>query len=139
MSCAYLFAANANAQPLASGSQVSFGSAVHGFGVNCSGRIIAANGNTIILDPGYYDVEITGVVTDSAAGNVTITLYQDGTAIPAATSSEAIAAADDPASVSISAGVVVPRCTTGALTLVVTATAGTPTVSSITTTITKVR
>lgn len=139
MSCAYLFAANSAAQALASGAQVSFGTAVHGFGVNCGGRIIAANGATITLDPGYYDVEISAVVTDSEAGNVTLALYQDGTAIPAAMSSEAIAAASDPASVAISAGVVVPRCATGTLTLVVTATAGTPTVSSITTTVTKVR
>lgn len=144
MSCAYLFAANPSAQALTSGAQVNFGSAAHGFdprGWNpCPSHLIALNGTTINLNQcGYYDVEISGVVTDSEAGDVTITLYQDGQPVSGATSSEAIAAAADPASVAISAGIVVPHCSKSALTLVVTTTAGTPTVNNIAVTVTKVK
>lgn len=139
MACAYLFAGSSAAQALTSGANVSFGSAIHGFGVACGSRIIGVAGTAINLDPGYYDVQVAATVTDSDPGNVTLTLYQDGTAIPVATGSEAIAAADDPASIAISAGVVVPRCSTSALTLVVTTSAGAPTVNDIAVTVTKVR
>ena len=70
----------------------------------------------------------------SDAGNVTLTLYQDGALV--AQGSETISAANDPASISFPAGVKV-NCSS-VLTLVVTSTAGNPIVTNIHTAVEKV-
>lgn len=134
MSKAYAFISNNTAQALTSGANVAPGTAQHGFGGCGCGYIIQVSGSNINLRaPGYYDVKVGATVTDSAAGNVTLALYQDGVMI--AQGSESIAAADDPASIAFPAGVKVSCNST--LTLVVTASAGNPSVNSIFTTVSK--
>lgn len=134
MSKAYAFIANNVAQTIVGGGSIAPGTAQHGFGCVCGNRAINVNGNAInIQSTGYYDVMIGATVTASAAGNVTLSLYQDGALI--AQGSETIAAANDPASIAFPAGVKV-NCSS-ALTLVVDATAGNPIVNSVYTTVLK--
>lgn len=139
MSKAYAFIANNTSQTITGGGAINPGIAQHGFGktgcgCNC-GYTIQVNGNNINLrEGGYYDIEIGATVSDSAAGNVTLSLYQDGALV--AQGSETIAAANDLASISFPAGVKV-NCNS-VLTLVVTASAGDPIVTNIYTTVTKV-
>lgn len=134
MAKAYAFIANNTAQTLTGGGAISPGTARHGFGCSCNQKIISVSGNNINLkSSGYYNIDIGATVTSSEAGNVTLSLYQDGTLI--ASGSETIAAAADPASISFPAGALVNCSST--LTLVVTAIAGNPTVNNVYATIQK--
>lgn len=132
MAKALLFGGNSTPQTLTGGGIVNLGTAIHGFGCTCCQKTIdLTSGGIVLREGGYYDVTFSVVVTNSEAGNVTLTLYQDGVASAVITGSEAIAAADDPASITISGAVLVPRCGTSTLTVVATASAGNPTVNSI--------
>lgn len=139
MSKAFAFISNTTVQNLTSGANVAPGTAQHGFGntgCGCScGYTIQVSGNNINLRaPGYYNVNVGAAVTDSAAGNVTLSLYQDGALV--AQGIEAIATAANPANIAFPAGVKV-NCNS-VLTLVVTTTAGNPTVSGLYITVEKV-
>lgn len=134
MAKAFIFVANNTAQTITGGGAINPGAAQHGFGCTCGSKTIQVNGNNINLNAsGYYSVGIGAVVTGSEPGNVTLSLYQDGNLI--ASGSETIAAAADPANISFPAGVLV-KCSS-VLTLVVTASAGNPTVNSVDVTIEK--
>lgn len=135
MSKAFAFIANNTSQTITGGGVVNPGTAVHGFGCACCGRTIQLSGTSINLrDGGYYQVDIGATVSASAAGSVTLSLYQDGALV--AQGSETIAAANDPASISFPAGVKV-NCNS-VLTIVATATASDPIVTNIYTTVEKV-
>lgn len=134
MAKAYAYIANNTPQTLTGGGAILPGTAQHGFGCACGQKIISVAGNNINLKAGgYYNIDIGATVTNSEAGDVTLSLYQDGSLIASGT--ESIAAAADPASISFSSGVLVNCSST--LTLVVTATAGNPTVNNVYTTIQK--
>ena len=134
MAKAYAFITNSTSQTITGGGAINPGTASHGFGCTCGGYTIQVNGNNINLrNSGYYDVVIGATVSASAAGNVTLALYQDGQLIASGT--ETIAGANDPASISFPAGVKV-NCSS-ALTLVVSATAGDPIVTNVYTTVKK--
>lgn len=110
------------------------GTAQHGFGCSGCGYTVQVSGSNINLrSTGYYNIEVGATVTDSASGNVTLALYQDGNLI--AQGSEAIATASDPASIAFPAGVKVSY--SSVLTLIITSSAGNPSVNNIYTTITK--
>lgn len=138
MSKAFAFIANNTSQTITGGGVVNPGTAQHGFGksgcgCNC-GYIIQVNGNNINLrEGGYYNIDVGTTVSATAAGNVTLSLYQDGALV--AQGSETIAVANDPASISFPAGVKV-NCSS-VLTLVVTSTAGDPIVTNVYTTVEK--
>lgn len=135
MSKAFVFISNNTSQTITGGGAVNPGTAIHGFGCTCCGRTIQLNGTNINLrETGYYSVDVGATVSSSAAGNVTLALYQDGTLI--AQGSETIVAANDPTSISFPAGVKA-NCSS-VLTLVATATAGDPIVTNIYTTVEKV-
>ena len=135
MSKAFAFIANNTSQSITSGGVVNPGTAVHGFGCTCCNRTIQLSGTNINLrESGYYQVDVGATVSATAVGNVTLSLYQDGTLV--AQSSENIVADNDPASISFPAGVKVNF--SSALTLVVTSTAGDPIVTNIYTTVEKV-
>lgn len=132
---AFAFISNNTSQTITGGGVVNPGAAQHGFGCTCCGRTIQLNGTNINLrESGYYKVDVGATVSDTAAGGVTLSLYQDGALI--AQGSETIAAANDPASISFPAGIKV-NCSS-VLTLVVTASAGDPIVTNIYTTVLKV-
>lgn len=134
MSKALAFISNNTSQTITGGGTVNPGTAVHGFGCACCGRTIQLNGTNINLrESGYYQVDVGATVSATAAGNVTLALYQDGALV--AQGSETIAAANDPASISFPASVKV-NCSS-VLTLVATSTAGDPIVTNIYTTIEK--
>lgn len=134
MSKAFAFISNTTSQTITGGGVVNPGSAVHGFGCTCCGRIIQLSGTNINLrESGYYMVDVGATVSDTDAGNVTLALYQDGELV--AQGSETISAANDPASISFPAGVKV-NCGS-VLTLVATATAGDPIVANTYTTVDK--
>lgn len=135
MSKAFAFVSNNTSQTITGGGVVNPGTAVHGFGCTCCGRTIQLNGTNINLrEGGYYQVDVGATVSATAAGNVTLSLYQDGALV--AQGSETIAAANDPASISFPAGIKV-NCNS-VLTLVATATAGDPIVTNIYATVEKV-
>lgn len=135
MAKAFAFVSNNTPQAFTTPTgNVSWGVAQHGFGCACGKKIIAVNGNNINLSSGgYYNIVVGATVTNSEAGDVTLSLYQDGNLI--ASGAEAIAAAADPASISFPSGVLVNCNST--LTLVATASAGNPTVSNVFATIQK--
>lgn len=134
MSKAFAFISNHISQTITGGGAVNPGSAVHGFGCACCGRTIQLSGTNINLrESGYYKIDVGATVSATDAGNVTLSLYQDGALV--AQGSETISAANDPASISFPAGVKV-NCGS-VLTLVATATAGDPIVTNIYTTVDK--
>lgn len=134
MSKALAFISNNTSQTITGGGAINPGTAQHGFGCACFGRIIQLNGTNINMrDSGYYQVDVGATVSATAAGNVTLSLYQDGALV--AQGSETIAV-NDSASISFPASVKV-NCSS-VLTLVVTSTAGDPIVTNIYTTVEKV-
>lgn len=134
MSKAFAFISNSTSQTITSGGVINPGTAQHGFGCTGCGYTIQLNGTNINLrESGYYKVDVGATVSASAAGNVTLSLYQDGALV--AQGSETIAAANDPASIAFPAGIKV-NCSS-VLTLVVTSTAGDPIVTNIYTTVLK--
>lgn len=134
MAKAFAFISNGTSQTITGGGAIAPGTATHGFGCTCGGYTIQVNGTNINLrSGGYYDIDVGATVSDSAVGNVTLTLYQDGQ--PIASGTETIATANDPASISFPAGVKV-TCSS-VLTLVATATAGNPIITNVYTTVEK--
>lgn len=135
MSKALAFISNNTSQTITGGGVVNPGTAQHGFGCACCGHTIQLSGTNINLrESGYYQVDVGATVSATDAGNVTLSLYQDGALV--AQGSETIAAANDPASISFPASVKV-NCSS-VLTLVVTSTAGDPIVTNIYTAVEKV-
>lgn len=129
MSKAYIFISNNTSQTLISGNQAVIGTAQHGFGCTRGQKTITVSGTNINLNSnGYFNIDIGSTISDSEAGNVTLSIYQDGNLIASGT--ETIATADNPVSISFPAGVVVRNCSS-TLTIVVTATAGNPIVSNL--------
>ncbi|MBS5279981.1 MAG: hypothetical protein KHY27_00160 [Butyricicoccus pullicaecorum] len=130
MAKAFAFITNTTAQTLTSGATVNPGTAQHGFGscgCNC-GYIIHVNNTGINLQsPGYYKIDVGAAASDTAAADVTLSLYQDG--ILVAQGIETIAAANDPSNIAFPAGVKVSCAST--LTLVATATAGSPIINGL--------
>lgn len=126
---AFAFIANTNAQTFTTSGTISPGNAVHGFGSVCGcRRTIGVENQAIDLRAcGYYSVNVSAEVTASDAGNVTLSLYQDGNLV--ASESTTIAAAADPGVIAFPAGIKV-SCTSS-LTLVVSASAGNPTVNDL--------
>ena len=100
MSCkSALYTANTGAQTVAVGGTINLGSIVRRFG-----KCVTLNGTGItIMEPGYYDVDVSVTAAPTAAGTVIVTMYKDGVAVPGATASATAAAAGDPVNLSISA------------------------------------
>ncbi len=86
MSKSLIQTVNTSQQTVAVDSIISLGSVLHRFG--CNSRL---NGNAIELrGEGYYTVDVDATVTPTAIGNVTITLFKDGVAIPSATATNSV-------------------------------------------------
>lgn len=85
---ALLYSANTTTQALTAGQTIGFGTPVRRYGRN----IQLSGGNIAIHGEGYYPMvaNFTGVA--GAAGIVGIQLYEDGAAIPGATSSVTVGA-----------------------------------------------
>lgn len=90
MSCkSILYAVNTASTAVAENGIVPFTTIVRRYGSGAN-----LNGNTVTLtEPGYYDVSVNVTFTAPAPGTVTLTLLQNGTAIPGATASTTITTA----------------------------------------------
>lgn len=128
MAKAFAFITNTTAQTLTSGATVNPGAAQHGFGGCGCNYIIRVNNTGINLQAsGYYKIDVGAAASDTAAADVTLSLYQDGQLV--AQGIETIAAANDPSNIAFPAGVKVNCAST--LTLVATATAGSPIINGL--------
>lgn len=124
MSCkSAIYTANTASTVVAVGSAVPLGSIIRRFGCG-----VSYNGNAISLNErGYYDIDVGVTFTAADAGNVTITVYQDGVAVPGATATATITTATTQVeSVTIPAIVrVLNSCASSQITVVVSGTAAT--------------
>lgn len=124
MSKSALYAINSAQQTLTGGGSVDLGNPVHGFGQTCCQKAIDVSGNNLTLrDGGMYGIVISATVTASAPATITLQAYQDGVAfgVPQAVT---IAAANDPAPVTLNLGPRVACNGSSIITLVATTTAG---------------
>lgn len=126
MSKATIYTVNSGAQAVAVGGAINLGSIVRRFGRECCDPSINLNGSSITLnEPGYYDIDVAVTALPTAAGPVTITVFQDGTAIPGSTNTTTAAAAGNPVNV-VSLPMVRVRCSSASsLSVVLTNGAGT--------------
>lgn len=109
------------------GNTVPVGSIIRRYG-----QCIDATGSAINLtERGYYDVAVSATFTAAAAGNVRLTLLQDGVEVPGATAAETITtAATEIANIGIVTVVRIQCCDTSALSVRVDGTTA-PTISSM--------
>lgn len=127
MSKSALYAINSTQQTLTGGGSVDLGNPVHGFGntgCGCCQKAIDVSGNNLtIRENGMYGIVISATVTASAPATITLQAYQDGVAfgVPQAVT---IAAANDPAPVTLNLGPRVACNGSSIITLVATTTAG---------------
>lgn len=87
MSCkAAIYTVNSGAQAVAVGGTINLGSIVRRFGRECCDPTINLNGSSITLnEAGYYDIDVAVTALPTAAGPVTITVFQDGVSVPGST------------------------------------------------------
>lgn len=90
MSCnASMYAVNSASAQYPAGSDIPFGSAMHGINKNAiyiSGNAIKINGR------GEFAIDVSATLTAGANGLVSIAIYKDGVPIPGATASASAAA-----------------------------------------------
>lgn len=122
MSKSLLYTVNQTDTLVAVGGVVPLGSIVRRKGCE-----IQLNGNAIyIQEPGYYDVDVSATFFAAAAGDTTITLFQNGVEVPGATATETITTAlTEDRSITIPATVRVTCCADTLLTVVLTGNAAT--------------
>lgn len=101
---------------------IPLGTIVRRYGCNCN-----LNGNGVSINgSGYYDADVSVTAVPAAAGTVTVQLLKDGVAIPGATASATVAAADTAVTLAFPASVRLGCCSTGSvLTLLLTGAAST--------------
>ena len=92
MSCkSAIYAVNTSTATIPEGGNYQPNTIIRRFGQCCQ----MAN-NAMQLDgQGYYDVAVTATVVGTVAGNVTMTVYQDGTAVPGMNATQTIKAVGD--------------------------------------------
>lgn len=110
MSKAAIYTVNSGAQAVAVGGTINLGTIVRRFGRECCDPSISLNGSSITLnDPGYYDIDVAVTAIPTSAGPVTITVFQDGVAIPGSINTTTAPAAGNPVNV-VSLPMVRVRC-----------------------------
>lgn len=89
MSKSLIQTANQSSQSVAPNSIISLGSVQRRFGCNCrlSGNAIEISGE------GYYEIDAMVSLAPTAAGNVTVALYENGVQIPGAIASGSVSTA----------------------------------------------
>lgn len=86
MSKAGIYTVNSGAQAVAVGGVINLGAINRRFGRECCQDILELNGSSITInEPGYYDVDVAVTALPTAAGPVTIAVFQDGVAVPGST------------------------------------------------------
>lgn len=131
MSCkAAINTFNSGTQAVAVGGTIALGSISQRFGRkscnnNCGDFILGLNGNGIAAtERGFYSVNVSVTAAPTAAGTVTVTMFNNGVAVPGATASGSVTTANNPTNLSFPADIYVPCSGPAAnLTLVLTGTA----------------
>lgn len=86
MSKSAIYTVNSGAQTVAVGGTINPGIIVRRFGRDCCEPAINLSGSSIIInEPGYYDIDVAVTALPTVAGPVTITVFQDGMAVPGST------------------------------------------------------
>lgn len=122
MSKSAIYVVNSGAQAVDVDGTISLGGIVRRFG--CA---VDLNGSAVnITAPGFYDASVAVTVAPTAAGTVTVTMFNNGVAVPGATASATVAGAADAVSLAFESLVRVP-CSgnSGSLSLVLTGAAAT--------------
>lgn len=121
MSKALIQTVNAGPQAVEEMGVISLGSTVRRFGCNLrqSGDAIECAGC------GYYTVTATVIAAPTAAGVVTVELYQNGVAVPGAIASATVATADSPVTLPLVGSIRLACEETATLTFVLTEGSGT--------------
>lgn len=133
MSKPLLYAVNQSSQNIAVDSAVGLGGAVRRCGCE-----LDVSGNSVLIEgSGYYNISLNVVCAPSATGNVTVTLYEDGVAIPGATATMSVSTANNIVTIPIN-DVVIRQCccNPSRITCVLTGTAST--VTNVTITVKKI-
>lgn len=86
-----IYVVNNSAQNVAVNGIINPGTIIRRYGrnLNLSGNAVQVAGE------GYYDFDVSITLAPTAAGNVTVTAFKDGVAIPGMIASETVAAAND--------------------------------------------
>lgn len=121
MSKALIQTVNAGPQAVEEMGVIGLGTTTRRFGCNLrqSGDAIECAGC------GYYTVTATVIAAPTAAGVVTVEMYQNGVAVPGAIASAAVATADSPATLPLVGSIRLACEETATLTFVLTEGSGT--------------
>lgn len=92
MSCrSAIYAVNTSTVAIPEGGNYQPNTIIRRFGQCCQ----MANNAMQLNGQGYYDVAVTATVTGTVAGGVTMTVYQDGAAVPGMNATQTIKAVGD--------------------------------------------
>lgn len=92
MSCrSAIYSVNTSTATILEGGTYQPNTIIRRFGQCCQ----MANNAMQLNGQGYYDVAVTATVTGTVAGNVTMTVYQDGAAVPGMNATQTIKAVGD--------------------------------------------
>lgn len=115
MSCkSAIYAVNTSAVAIPEGGNYQPNTIIRRFGQCCQ----MANNAMELNGQGYYDVAVTATVIGTVAGNVTMTVYQDGAAVPGMNATQTIKAVGDTVTLGTS-GIVRVYCGKNSSTLTV--------------------
>ena len=115
MSCrSAIYAVNTSTATIPEGGNYQPNTIIRRFGQCCQ----MANNAMELNGQGYYDVAVTATVTGTVAGNVTMTVYQDGAAVPGMNATQTIKAVGDAVTLGTS-GIVRVYCGKNSSTLTV--------------------
>lgn len=91
MSRSVIYTVNTAEQTVTDGGTIALGSVVHRYGCN-----LALSGNTIYIDGvGYYSIDCTVIAAPTEVGEITVTLYRNGVALPGASASFTVSTIGD--------------------------------------------
>nr|DAW53819.1 MAG TPA: hypothetical protein [Caudoviricetes sp.] len=115
MSCkSAIYAVNTSTANIPEGGTYQPNTIIRRFGQCCQ----MANNAMELNGQGYYDVAVTATVIGTVAGNVTMTVYQDGAAVPGMNATQTIKAVGDTVTLGTS-GIVRVYCGKNSSTLTV--------------------
>lgn len=127
MSKSLIQVANQSAQTVAVNSIISPGAVQRRFGCNCR-----LSGNAIEVDgQGYYTIDANVTVAPTAAGTVTVALFNNGVQIPGAISSASTGTAGNPVNATLTTTIRQGCCCDSADTITCVLLAGPGTVNNI--------
>ena len=115
MSCkSAIYAVNTSTVAIPEGGNYQPNTIIRRFGQCCQ----MANNAIQLNGQGYYDVAVTATVSGTVAGNVTMTVYQDGAVVPGMNATQTIKAVGDTVTLGTS-GIVRVYCGRNSSTLTV--------------------